>query len=860
MLKNNFTKYQLNLLKDGVKLPEFQIEPRFKKKFHLKDGATDYDFLHALTLDGFFKLNLKKSDPKYNIYVERIKKELGIFKELGFCSYLLVTWDILNFCHENNIAVGYGRGSCCGSLVLNLIGVTKVDSIRHNLFFERFLSKTRAKFKEINGIRHYQGDLLMDIDIDISFRERLLVSNYLENKFKGKVCKVLTTSVLSTKILVKDVAKSFLEFNETEAKVLSDLIPKQFGVVKTIGESIEASEQFKDFCDKNKEFTKICLSLHELFLHAGCHASAWTVAAEPLSQLFPLELNAEGDIVTGYSMNDVLNIVPKVDLLGLRCATLIDTICKSVGIDANKIDLESPELYYPLQDLKTPHGLFQIEAETNYNVLRKIKPRNLNDLAAVVSLARPGALQLVPVYQRYTESGEFQSVHPLFDDVLKESAGIPIYQESLMRCANKIGFTLEEAEILRRICGKKKKDEVAVWQQKIKDKIAENNLDPKAGDILWSLLDASASYSFNFSHACAYASMCASTIYLKFKYPLQFFEALLNLAKDEPDPIGEIRIIQKELEYFNIAILPPDLIRSKQDFKIEGNGIRFGLSMVKSLSDKNMAKLIAFQKEYKNRLEIYESALQSKIPQNVLGALILSGCLDSCRPQNYTRSKMALESELYSLLTDRERVSVHSLASKFDNDLFIIVKEMGIIKNEKGKELIKESRMGTIKKHYEPMKEKFRRNSRFNELTDYMMECHYLGFSYSHTLKSIYSPHINNLLSLKELRTAPDRRDPYVCVVQIGEVERRTSKNKKDYVKYILKDDSDSLSVMDFQLDQRGGTVYKEDQICVFHLAKKKTESGDFLFFVNDIVEQEVPTVLKTSVVRKELEEKQNKE
>jgi DNA polymerase III alpha subunit len=217
--------------------------------------------------------------------------------------------------------------------------------------------------------------------------------------------------------------------------------------------------------------------------------------------------------------------------------------------------------------------------------------------------------------------------------------------------------------------------------------------------------------------------------------------------------------------------------------------------------------------------------------------------------------------EVWNELTPRELPIINNLGPRFNFDLPLILKECSTnLKNEKGKLHISEKRITTLRRDTAAFFEKFKRNERFPDLTVFLSESYYLGFSYSHTLKGIYSKHINNLLSLKELRAAPDRRDNYISVVQIAEVEKRVSRNKKEYVKYTLKDDSDSLTVMDFQLDNRGGKKFSEDMIAVFHITKKKTETGDFLYFVSDIVEQEVPTVLKTSVVRKELEDKQNKE
>jgi DNA polymerase-3 subunit alpha len=221
----------------------------------------------------------------------------------------------------------------------------------------------------------------------------------------------------------------------------------------------------------------------------------------------------------------------KLDILGLRAVSVVDDVCKSVGINVSDVDPKDQLIYDNLQNLRTPHGLFQIEAETNCRVCQKVKPKNLEELSAVLALARPGALDFVDQYAAYVEDGTYDPIHPFFDDILTSTGGVALYQEQLMKMANKIGFTLDEAEILRRIVGKKKVKEVRKWKKKIKEKVKENNLDPEISDILWKVLQDSANYSFNKSHSISYAALAATTIYLKFKYPQQFFLSLLKMTR-----------------------------------------------------------------------------------------------------------------------------------------------------------------------------------------------------------------------------------------------------------------------------------------------------------------------------------------
>ncbi len=837
--------YSLPFLENGVKLPRFTIDERHLTRLKLKPGCSDYDFLRALTLEGFNKLGLEKGTLEYVEYVARIKKELEVFRELGFCGYLLVTWDIMNFCHENGIATGYGRGSACGSEVLTLIGVTKVDAIENGLFFERFLSKFRAKFKEINGDKYYQGDLLLDIDLDIEFRERERVVKYVEERYPGQVCKLLTTSTFTTKILVKDVCKIYLDFNEDEAKHVSDMIPKVAGFVKSLDEARKESKEFDAFCIEHPDFYDICCSLSDLHNNFGCHPSAVIISAEPLANFMPLQLSESGELITGFAMTDVSNMAPKVDLLGLRCATLLAQCCAKLGIKTSDIDIHHQSIYDGLQKLEYPQGLFQIEADTNFNVTKKVKPRNLNHLAAVLSLARPGAIAFADQYAKYVETGEAQSVHPVFDDILKESAGIPIYQESLMKCANRVGFSLDESETLRRIVGKKKKEEMPEWKAKVETKIKENGLDPKAGEVLWKVMEDSASYSFNLSHAAAYASMCAATCYLKFNHPQVFYETLLNLAKDEPDSLGEIKIISTEMRRAGIALLPPDIMRSSKDFAIEGDAIRFGLSNIRGISDATMSKLLSFKRDFRNKFDLFIAAKEAGLTINVLQSLIMSGCVNLDKTP---RTKLAVEAAMFNILTERERLDVIPLfAAEYNYDLVELLKGIQTKTDEKGKPYIKPSRMETYRRDIKSVWAQYQANAKHEELASYLFERHLLGFSYSNTLFNLFARKVEGLTPIADVVTQSKGAE-VSFVAFVDEVKKGVGKDsKKGYLRMTVSEESGAVKVLlsgdkVAKCEQFNGELPEEGALIIVHGQK-----GDDIVFAQNVIIQRVPVKLKKS-------------
>ena len=484
-LLNSFQKYR-HPVPPGVRLPEIKIDARYYEQLGIDPTVSNVEFLRQLCLravktKGVDKLSNKKE------YYERAKYELAIFEELGFVDYVLLNWDILNYAHEHNIPTGYGRGSAAGSLILFLIGVTNVDPIKNGLFFERFVSKSRAKKIVVDGITYLDGSLMPDVDNDIEFSKRQDVINYIKTKYAGKTCKILTMNTLTGKLCIKECGKIVGEMSEDEVNAVSDIIPKQFGKVFALKDAYEESEQFKAFCDKNPKIYKIAKKIEGLNKNTGVHPSGISISYYNNEDIMPLQKTGDGEIVSAYDMNNVSEITVKFDIFGLRTLTVVYDTCQRLGLDFKNLDFDNSSTYKFLQDLSNPKGLFQIEANTNFHVCKKVKPRNMLELACVLSLARPGALDFLDQYARYVATGQFQSVHPFFDDILGITGGIPIFQEQLMKMIVKVGFTLDEAETVRRIVGKKKVSEMPAWQQKIREKVASNNLEPAIADVLWKV-------------------------------------------------------------------------------------------------------------------------------------------------------------------------------------------------------------------------------------------------------------------------------------------------------------------------------------------------------------------------------------
>jgi len=865
-MKNNLledkvfsSKFQdVDLGLHGVRLPEFSIDIQSKRHLNVSEDVSNYDFLRALALNGFKDLNVDKSSAEYKKYVDRAKYELETLKELGFIDYILLVWDVINFCKTHDIPVGLGRGSAAGSLILYLIGVTRIDPVKYNLYFERFISKIRAKKQVVDGVTYLDGTLMCDVDLDICYYNRHRVLEYLETKFKCKTSKILTLNTLSGKLLIKECGKIVGEKSEEEMTMISSLIPKVFGQVKDITTAYEEIEKFKEWCDENKETYQIALKLRDLIKNKGVHPSGVLLSYNDLEKVCPTEFSSDKEAVSSFDMNWVSLFNIKLDILGLRSVSVVDDVCKKIGIKVQDIDLGHESIYRNLQELRSPHGLFQIEADTNFKVCQKVKPKNLEELSGVLALARPGALQFVDKYAKYTNYGEHESIHPFFDDILKQTGGVALYQEQLMQMAHKIGFTLDEAEILRRIVGKKKTEEIKAWQKKIQDKVKENKLPKEVGEILWKIMEDSANYSFNKSHSLAYAALAAVTIYLKFNHPQQFFLSLLKMSRNEPDPIGEISKIQKEMHEFDIQLLPPHIIKSEMDFSIEQKDIRFGLLSIKGISDKSIQKLNSFRNKYSNKFEIFQAAEEADLNIGVLSALIQAGALSGF---SQSRSKIVLEAQLWNILTSKEKKYAISFAEKFDYDLIKIIKHLNKFTDEKNHTVIKDTRLKTIKNRYDPYLQIYNQNSKSESFANWYYEKKLLGYTYNKDLKEIFSEKRENLKYISDIIDEPVN-SKVAFVGQIEEVFTGVSKNEKKtrYVRLKISDETSSISVLIFNDNIENNKLLNNKAFEEGNIVIAKGSKRDDCVFGDLVAIQDQQIYMKLNDLKKIVDKKENKE
>jgi DNA polymerase-3 subunit alpha len=788
-----FTPYK-DVCPPGVRLPEIDIEESYYQELGVSNTISNFDFLRELCLQAVEEKGIDQL-PNKKDYFSRTKSELITLRDLGFVDYILLNWDILNFCHVNDIPTGPGRGSAAGSLVLYLIGVTKVDPVKYELFFERFVSKSRARQTEKDGITYLDGSLLADVDNDISYDRRNEVIEYIEKKYPGRTAKILTLNTLSGKLCVKECGKIVGNYSEQEVNLTSDYIPKKFGKVAPLIDAYQESPQFESWANENKDVFVIARKLEGLNKNTGVHPSGIAISHQELESICPVQLTNDGALVTGYDMNWVAELMVKFDILGLRTLTVMQDVCTQLGIDISSIDPDDPEIYKNFRQLMHPQGLFQIEAHTNFNVCQKIKPKNLEELSAVVAIARPGALEFLDQYATYSDTGVFQSQHELYDEVLGYTGGIPLYQEQLMKMAVKVGFTLDEAEQLRRIVGKKKIDQMPVWKKKISDKISENNLPEEVGDILWKVAEDSANYSFNKSHSLAYANLAAWTAYLKFTYPQNFFIALLRMAKYEPSPHEEISKVCQELSHFGIELLPPDLSKSEMDFKIEGDNIRFGLNSIKGVSEKSLTSLREFRNSTNpNKYDIFLSAKEAGLNIGILSALIQAGALSERKKR---RSRLVLEAQAFNILTDREKRNFQALGPKYNWDVLETIQAVrtNSLIGDDGRPVMKDSRFETFKKKYLPYKEIYDKNKKYEKFANWYFENKLLGYSPTISLKEVFSEdgsRFGDSLDFNDLNI--DAHGRFIGVV--SDYFKGISRNGNEYIKFIIRDEVGEYAAM----------------------------------------------------------------
>lgn len=596
----------------------------FLPPFDVPEGYTAETYLEHLVFKG---LNEKYGEISSDIE-KRARYELSIIDNMGFAAYFLIVWDFINYSREHNIPVGPGRGSAAGSVIAYALGITSLDPIEHNLLFERFLNPERVS--------------MPDVDIDFCIEGRAKVIEYVTKKYGADhVCQIITFGSLAAKNAFKSIARAY-DVPFSEANKWSSLIPSGPGV--TLKDALADGMELKALYDSNptvKKIVDMALPIEGLKQNIGTHAAGVIISHLPLNEIVPVQLSKENSVITEFAMSDIEKLgLLKMDFLGLKNLTTIrntlDLIKQRTGetFDINKIPLDD-KLTFDLLTRGDTDGVFQLESAGMKKLVRDLRPSVFEDLGALVALFRPGPLDSGMVEDfvaRKHGRQEIKYPHPVLEPILKDTYGTIVYQEQIMQIAQAMaGYTLGQADILRRAMGKKKHDVMEKQKSIFIEGAKNNNIEEKIASDLFETMAKFAAYCFNRSHSAAYAFVAYQTAYLKAHYPIEYMAALLSSVKNDLD---KTQSYISESQKLGIKILPPDINYSSIDFTPDGNNIRFGLGSVKGVGS-SIIELI--EKERKNgkftSISDFVARVDMKcINRKTLESLFKSGAFCSLEP------------------------------------------------------------------------------------------------------------------------------------------------------------------------------------------------------------------------------------
>ncbi|MCD6521595.1 DNA polymerase III subunit alpha [Candidatus Calescamantes bacterium] len=600
----------------NVKIPS---DVFYLPRFPVPEGFNLDTYLEKLVWEG-----AKKRFGEISSEVKkRINYELDVIKRMRFPGYFLIVRDFIDFAKKNNIPVGPGRGSTAGSLIAYCLGITDINPLKYGLIFERFLNPGRKS--------------LPDIDVDFCDERRGEVIEYVRKKYgEDRVCQIITFGTLGARAVIRDVAR-VLEIPYQDADKIAKLVPSGPGI--TLEDAVKRVPELREAFEKYPYLYRISQALEGTVRHASVHAAGVVIAPGPLTDFTPLYLTKEKEITTQYDMDSLSRIgLLKMDFLGLKTLTVIDNTIKSIeegeeeGIREKMQMLDDRKTYRLLQEGKTV-GVFQLESRGMRDILRELKPEKFEDIIAVLALYRPGPLgggEVEKFIKRKRGEWPVEYLHPSLEDILKETYGTILYQEQVMQIAHKIGgFTMEEADDLRKAMGKK----VPEIMEKMKGKFIEGaksrGIDEALAEKIFDMMAYFAGYGFNKSHATAYAFLSYQTAFLKANYPLQFMAALLTSEIGNQDKVVEYI---KECEEMGIEILPPDINKSFPDFRVEGNRIRFGLASVKNVGEGAVRELVKAREEkgeFTSLEDFVEKVEMKQVNRKTIESLIKCGAFDS---------------------------------------------------------------------------------------------------------------------------------------------------------------------------------------------------------------------------------------
>lgn len=599
-------------------------------------------------------------------YYERLKYETDMIVQMGFPGYFLIVSDFIQWSKENGIPVGPGRGSGAGSLVAYSLDITNIDPIPYNLLFERFINPERIS--------------MPDFDVDFCQNGRQRVIEYVTKKYgEDKVGQIITFGKLQAKAVVKDVARVF-DLSFAEANMISKLIPDEIGI--TLDKALEMEPKLNELIDtdpKIRQIFTISKRLEGLYRHAGIHAAGVVITNKPLVEYCPLFKGGKGEKVIQFDKDfgEKIGLV-KFDFLGLKTLTVIDYACGFIrrdhdaNFDIEHIDYEDPKVFKFMGDGNTV-GVFQLESSGMIDLTKRIKPDSIDDITAINALYRPGPMgsgmhdEFVEIkHGRKEEAYAFEELRPL----LKDTYGIIVYQEQVMNIARTIaGYSLGQADMLRRAMGKKKIKDMEYHKQVFLKGAEERNFDLKKAEALYDLMAKFAEYGFNKSHAVAYSYISYQTAFLKYYYPACFFAGLLSTELSNAD---KVTLYINDAKKYGVKVLPPDVNESLWLFNVVEENLRFGMGAIKNVGEGAVDEIVRERTEngpFVGFIDFCERVDLKLVSRKVIECLIRVGGFDQCEKEYNRKTMMENMDLVVSYAQKRQEEKKLGQTSLFDLDM-----------------------------------------------------------------------------------------------------------------------------------------------------------------------------------------------
>ena len=609
-------------------------------KFDVPDGYDAFSYLSMLCRKGLIKRYGEDPDPEL---ADRLEFELNTIKNMGYVDYFLIVWDFIRYAKDHGIAVGPGRGSAAGSIVSYCLEITNIDPIRYQLLFERFLNPERVS--------------MPDIDVDFCYERRQEVIDYVVEKYgKDQVVQIVTFGTMAARMVIRDVGR-VLDIPYAKVDSIAKMVPNELNI--TIDKALKMSSDLRAVYDTDEEvkyLIDMSLRLEGLPRHSSMHAAGVVIGQKALDEYVPLSCTSDGAVTTQFTMTTIEELgLLKMDFLGLRTLTVIQDavslIKKNTGkdIDIDHLEMNDPGVFEMIGQGKT-EGVFQLESSGMKSFMKELKPYNLEDIIAGISLYRPGPMDFIPKYVQGKNHPETITYDcPELEEILAPTYGCIVYQEQVMQIVMKLaGYTLGRSDLVRRAMSKKKGDVMAKERQNfvygneeegVPGCIANGIPEALANHIFDEMIDF-AKYAFNKSHAAAYAVVAYQTAYLKYYYPVEFMAALLTSVLGNTSKVSEYIFHCRNM---GIEILPPDINAGEGNFSADGNSIRYGLSAIKSLGKPVIASILDERDKhgkFKDLQDLVERLSSKEINKRTVESFIKSGALDSLKGNR--RQKMMI--------------------------------------------------------------------------------------------------------------------------------------------------------------------------------------------------------------------------